>query len=164
MALSATGKVVGVSLNGSHEPGHLEEMQENADNCPNPRFRKILQLLVDVERGSDVFSKFSDVDRLFEVRILSVDSAVRGRGIAKALLEKSRSAKGKVCLHVVPSCRPLSLAYSLFFRSYIHFSFLCRSSRPFSPPTLCDVSPTSFVLSSILCFSFLPRAATLTGW
>ncbi|PNF13874.1 hypothetical protein B7P43_G11475 [Cryptotermes secundus] len=90
MALSATGKVVGVSLNGSHEPGHLDEMQENADNCPNPRFRKILQLLVAVERGSEVFSKFPDVDRLVEVRILSVDTAVRGRGIAKALLEKSR--------------------------------------------------------------------------
>lgn len=90
MALSATGKVVGVSLNGSHEPGHLDEMQQNADNCPHPRFRKILQLLAAVERGSDIFSKFPDVDRLVEVRILSVDSAMRGRGIAKALLEKSR--------------------------------------------------------------------------
>jgi predicted GNAT family acetyltransferase len=124
MALSATGKVVGVSLNGSHEPGHLEEMQENADNCPNPRFRKILQLLVAVERGSDVFSKFPDVDRLVEVRILSVDTAVRGRGIAKALLEKSRSAKGKVYLNLLPSCKPLSLAYSLFFPVLYSFLFL----------------------------------------
>lgn len=91
MAVSASGRVIGVVLNGSHEPGHLEEMERCADTCPNPRFRKILQLLAAVERGSDVFGKFPDVDRLVEVRIVSVDSALRGRGIAKVLLEKSTS-------------------------------------------------------------------------
>ncbi|KDR23746.1 dopamine N-acetyltransferase-like isoform X2 [Zootermopsis nevadensis] len=90
MAVTPSDKVVGVILNGSHEPGHLDEMQRNADNCPHARFRKILQLLVAVDRGSDVFSKFPDVDKLFEVRIVSVDSALRGQGIAKALIEKSR--------------------------------------------------------------------------
>jgi len=89
MAVSACGTVVGVVLNGSHEPGHLEEAERAADACLHPRFRKILQLLAAVDRGSDVFSKFPDVDKLVEVRILSVDSAMRGRGIAKVLLEKS---------------------------------------------------------------------------
>jgi GNAT superfamily N-acetyltransferase len=89
MAVSACGTIVGVVLNGSHEPGHLEEMERKADACPHPRFRKILQLLAAVERGSDVFGKFPDVDKLVEVRIVSVDSAMRGRGIAKALIEKS---------------------------------------------------------------------------
>jgi hypothetical protein len=96
MAVNATGKVVGVILNGSHEPGHLDEMQGNADNCPHPRFRKILQLLATVERESDVFGKFPDVDRQFEVRIISVDTVLRGRGIAKALVEKSRLAMNKM--------------------------------------------------------------------
>ena len=91
MAVSACGTVVGVVLNGSHEPGHLEEAERTADACLHPRFRKILQLLAAVDRGSDVFSKFPDVDKLVEVRILSVDSAMRGRGIAKVLLEKSAS-------------------------------------------------------------------------
>jgi GNAT superfamily N-acetyltransferase len=91
MAVSASGKVIGVALNGSQEPGHLEEMEAYADSCPHPRFRKILQLLAAVDRASDVFGKFPDVDKLVEVRILSVDSAVRGRGIAKVLLEKSTS-------------------------------------------------------------------------
>jgi hypothetical protein len=99
-------------------------------------------------------ASFPDVDRLVEVRILSVDTAVRGRGIAKALLEKSRSAKGKVYLDVVPSCRPLSLAYSSSL-PYIPFSFLCRSSMPLFPLSLCYVSQTSFFPSSILSFSFL---------
>jgi GNAT superfamily N-acetyltransferase len=96
MAVSATGSVVGVVLNGTHEPGHLEEMERDADACPHPRFRKILQLLAAVERRSDVFGKFPDVDKLVEVRILSVDSAMRGRGIAKALLEKSTSVLSEV--------------------------------------------------------------------
>jgi len=91
MAVSACGAVVGVVVNGSHEPGHLEEMERLADACPHPPFRKILQLLAAVDRASDVFGKFPDFDKLIEVRILSVDSAMRGRGIAKALLEKSMS-------------------------------------------------------------------------
>jgi len=91
MAVSSCGTVVGVVLNGSQEPGHLEEMERCADSCPHPRFRKILQLLAAVDRGSDVFGKFPDVDKLVEVRIVSVDTAMRGRGIAKALLEKSAS-------------------------------------------------------------------------
>ena len=90
MAVTGTGKVVGVSLNGSHEPGHLDEMQNNADTCPHSKFRKILQLLVEVERRADVFRKYPDIDKLVEVRILSVDTVMRGRGIAKALLEKTR--------------------------------------------------------------------------
>jgi len=91
MAVSACGTVVGVVLNGLHEPGHLEEMERLADECPHPRFGKILQLLAAVDRGADVFGKFPDVDKLVEVRIVSVDSAMRGRGVAKALLEKSTS-------------------------------------------------------------------------
>ena len=91
MAVSSCGKVVGVVLNGSQEPGHQEEMEKYADTCPHQRFRKILQLLAAVDRGSDVFGKFPDVDKLVDVRILSVDSEMRGRGIAKALLQKSMS-------------------------------------------------------------------------
>lgn len=91
MAVSPCGKIIGVILNGSQEPGHLQEMESFADACPHPRFRKILQLLAAVDRASDVFGKFPDVDKLVEVRIVSVDSEMRGRGIAKALLEKSTS-------------------------------------------------------------------------
>ncbi|KAJ9596159.1 hypothetical protein L9F63_027218 [Diploptera punctata] len=90
MAVTNTGRVVGVSLNGQHEPGHVDEMQSSADNCPNLRFRKILQLLVEVEKKSDIFTKYPDVDKQIEVRILSVDTVMRGRGIAKALLDKTR--------------------------------------------------------------------------
>jgi predicted GNAT family acetyltransferase len=127
MAVSSTGRVVGVALNGCHGPGHLDEMQRNADDCPNPRFRKILQLLAAVERGSDVFSKFPDVDRLVEVRILSVDTALRGRGIAKALLEESRSVKDKVHLEAVPPCKlsPPAPLSSLIFLPRLSAFYLC---------------------------------------
>jgi predicted GNAT family acetyltransferase len=142
--------VVGVALNGSHEPGHLDEMQKNADSCPNPRFRKILQLLTAVERGSDVFSKFPDVDRLVEVRILSVDTALRGRGIAKALLEESRSVKDKVHLVAAPSCKPPPLPFrDSSFSSYIPLSPFCLSSL-----RLCSV--TSSFLRSYVFLSFRP--------
>jgi GNAT superfamily N-acetyltransferase len=91
MAVSADGRIVGVILNGHHDPGHQEEIERNADTCTHPRFRNILELLAAVDRASDVFGKFPDIDKLVEVRILSVDTTMRGRGIAKALLEKSVS-------------------------------------------------------------------------
>lgn len=151
MAVSRTGKVIGVSLNGSHEPGHLDEMQSNADNCPNLRFRKILQLLVAVERGSDVFTKFPDVDKLVEVRIISVDSALRGRGIAKALLEKSRElAKQKGYPLFRVDCTSnfsaravarlgLECVYELRYEDY------CKNGQPVFQPALPHTEVKSYV-------------------
>lgn len=157
MAVSTTGKVIGVVMNGSHEAGHLDEMQRSADSCSNPRFRKILQLLLTVERRSEVFSKFPDTDRQFEVRILSVDSAMRGRGVAKALLQKSRFVTSKVylncCFHSFPvfSCLPLS--------PLLLCSFLCLYFPLFLPvlPCLLSLIFASFLsyFLSLALFSFV---------
>jgi len=89
--VAPNGEVIGACLNGCHEPGHAELMEAEAGRCPNPKFRKILQLLATLERRSDVFGKFPDVTRLLEIRIVAVDGAWRGKGIATALLERTES-------------------------------------------------------------------------
>ncbi|XP_063217850.1 arylalkylamine N-acetyltransferase 1-like, partial [Bacillus rossius redtenbacheri] len=87
---ASTGQLVGVCLNGLDEPGHLPEMEAKVAGCKNTKFRKILGLLASVEQGADIFTRFPDVRKVLEVRIMSVDASWRGRGIAKALLDRSR--------------------------------------------------------------------------
>nr|CAD7463447.1 unnamed protein product [Timema tahoe] len=89
-AFSSSGKLVGVSLNGSNEPGHIPEMEVKVVNCTNPKFQKILNLLTCVEKEADVFTRFPDVHKILEVRILAVDEAWGGRGIGTKLLDMSR--------------------------------------------------------------------------
>jgi N-acetylglutamate synthase-like GNAT family acetyltransferase len=65
-------------------------MEAEAESCPNPKFRKILQLLAFVERRADVFGKFPEVHKLLEIRTVAVDGFWRGRAVATALLERTR--------------------------------------------------------------------------
>nr|CAD7573690.1 unnamed protein product [Timema californicum] len=89
-AFSSSGKLVAVCLNGSNEPGHIPEMEAKVVNCTNPKFQKILNLLTRVEKEVDVFTRFPDVHKALEVRILAVEKAWGGRGIGTKLLDMSR--------------------------------------------------------------------------
>ncbi|XP_021942254.1 dopamine N-acetyltransferase-like isoform X2 [Zootermopsis nevadensis] len=84
------GEVVGACLNGCHEPGHVGQMEAEAESCPNPKLKKILRFLATLERRADVFGKFPEVDKLLEIRTIAVDGAWRGRGVATALMERTR--------------------------------------------------------------------------
>lgn len=90
MAVNSSGEVIGVCLNGVDVRGKSNDEDSKNFECRNPRFGKILGLLQNVNKQSDVFGQFPEVDRMLEVRILSVDDAYRGQGIAKALIEKTR--------------------------------------------------------------------------
>ncbi|XP_033207599.1 dopamine N-acetyltransferase-like isoform X2 [Belonocnema kinseyi] len=87
MAVTANGSVIGVILNGSMGPISKEEPHYIV-NCANPKFKKILKLLYCVEKNSNIPEKFPD-QKVLEIRIISVDSKWRGKGIAKALFEKT---------------------------------------------------------------------------
>lgn len=87
MAVTSSGTVIGVSLN--------EKMERNDEpckdiECPNPKFRKILNLLCTIDSEGKVFEKFPNIDKILNVTILSVDETWRGRGIAKQLMNKTR--------------------------------------------------------------------------
>ncbi|CAB3381515.1 Hypothetical predicted protein [Cloeon dipterum] len=85
MAVSPDGAVLGCVLNAVSQHEDIEELQRLADECPNPKFKLILGLLAHIEKEADVHHRF-DVERVFEIPMLSVDSNCRGRGIATALL------------------------------------------------------------------------------
>lgn len=86
MAVDSNGDIVGITVNGVI---NRDEPEEEFD-CPNEKFSKILNLLETVDKQADVFGQFPDIDNLLLVKILSVDSSWRGRGIAKALVDRTR--------------------------------------------------------------------------
>jgi len=83
--------VVGACINGSHKPGDVQQMEADADVCPSPKFRKILQFLAFVDRRADVFGKFPEINKLLEIHMVAVVDSWRGKGIATALMDGTRS-------------------------------------------------------------------------
>lgn len=69
------------------DPPSDEEPQFIA-TCRNPKFKKILKLLHYVDRNVNRDDKFRGLD-ILEIKIISVDSNWRGKGVGKALLEKT---------------------------------------------------------------------------
>lgn len=72
---------------GKMGPPPIEE-PEYIRSCKNAKFKKILKLLHYIDKNVNVAERFRDLNVL-EIRILSVDTNWRGKGIGKALIEKS---------------------------------------------------------------------------
>jgi len=64
------------------------EEAEYIDSCKNAKFKKILKLLHYIDKNVNTDERFGDLNVL-ELRIISVNTNWRGKGIGKALIEKS---------------------------------------------------------------------------
>ncbi|XP_076639345.1 arylalkylamine N-acetyltransferase 1 isoform X1 [Colletes latitarsis] len=87
MAVSNSGAIVGVVLNGKMDPPSDEE-PEYVTACENPKFKKILRLLRYVDKNVNSDGQYRGLS-ILEIRIISVDLSWRGKGIGKALIEKT---------------------------------------------------------------------------
>ncbi|KAI4495724.1 hypothetical protein M0802_008347 [Mischocyttarus mexicanus] len=67
---------------------YQEEEPEYIKNCENYKFKKILRFLHHVDKKVNADGKFRD-QNILEIRIISVDTNWRGKGIAKTLIEKA---------------------------------------------------------------------------
>lgn len=81
-------QIAGVALNGIARPGDVEKALEEMETVDSVEYHRIFGLLHNVNKELDLFSKFG-IDKIFELRILSVDSKYRGRGLAKELFLRS---------------------------------------------------------------------------
>lgn len=88
MAVTNDNKIAGVVLNGIIHPGDLEEATEKLGENEDEQFKKIFNLLYSESLKLDLFNRF-DVDKIFEMRILSVDDEFRGQGLAQKLIKYS---------------------------------------------------------------------------
>lgn len=89
MAVSPNGNLLGVCINGILRRDDKDD-DEGKTGCSNPRFLKILNLLTTVNKESNVFKQFPEVDTILDIRVASVDDACRGHGIAKALFDRAK--------------------------------------------------------------------------
>lgn len=65
-----------------------ENEPEYITTCENPKFKKILKLLHSVDKNVNRNGNFRGLN-ILEIRIISVDTNWRGKGVGKALVEKS---------------------------------------------------------------------------
>lgn len=82
------GEIAGVVLNGVLLPGDTEEALDKLHLSTDENYKKIFQLLHTHNLQVNLFERFK-VDRIFDVRILSVDARFRGQGIAKELVHRA---------------------------------------------------------------------------
>lgn len=82
------GEIAGVVLNGVLLPGDTEDALDKLRLSTDENYKKIFQLLYTHSLKADLFERFN-VDRIFDVRILSVDSRFRGQGIAQELMRRT---------------------------------------------------------------------------
>lgn len=86
--MSRIFQIAGVALNGVSKKENVEKEDEEIRSIDNVQYQRIFGLLHDVNKELDLFSKYG-VDKIFELRILSVDTKYRGRGLAKQLFVRS---------------------------------------------------------------------------
>ncbi|KAK4886710.1 hypothetical protein RN001_002981 [Aquatica leii] len=88
MAITSSNYVIGVCLNANVSKNEICE--EEKAICP--KFAMVKKFLdYSGNEGTKAISKqFPNVDKIMLVKIVSTDSAWRGKGIAKELLDKSR--------------------------------------------------------------------------
>lgn len=82
-----TDEIAGVALNGVLRPGDLEKGQEKLDCSNDEGFKQIFSMLYNVSHSLDLFTAY-ETDKIFETRILSVDSRYRGIGLGNELIKR----------------------------------------------------------------------------
>ncbi|XP_050053423.1 arylalkylamine N-acetyltransferase 1-like isoform X2 [Aphis gossypii] len=131
-AVSPNGDLIGVVLNNLTYRVDREKNNENEeDTKDNTKFNIITEFLDKVEREADVFQKFPNVDRVMDIKIISVDESFRGQGVCKALIDKTiEIALENECPMVYVECSSYFSAkaaerlgfeciYTLYFRDYL---------------------------------------------
>lgn len=90
-AVNGRGEIVGVNINGLvHKPKETDEPPAKlADGCEHPKFKKIMALMDYVDEHFNIFDLYPDVDRMLDIKIMSVDSRYRGLGIAGKLTDRT---------------------------------------------------------------------------
>lgn len=81
-------KVVGVALNEVYERNKPVQLTKNSPK--SKQFEYVVNILDYVKRQSNLFEKFPNCNKILLLKMLSVDTSYRGKGLAKILIDKSR--------------------------------------------------------------------------
>ncbi|NP_001073122.1 arylalkylamine N-acetyltransferase [Bombyx mori] len=88
-AVDENGDYVGVIINGIVRREEVDYTDKSED-CPNPKFRRILKVLGHLDREARIWDKLPETcDSVLEIRIASTHSSWRGRGLMRVLCEEA---------------------------------------------------------------------------
>lgn len=91
MAVSAdTGEMMGATFNSTLCRGDEIKQNSGQKNDKSSPFNDIMVLLDKVEQDTDVFGQYPNIDRIMELKVITVNEAYRGQGVCKALVNKSK--------------------------------------------------------------------------
>ncbi|KAB0799470.1 hypothetical protein PPYR_07350 [Photinus pyralis] len=92
MAVTNTNHVIGVCLNGTITSTISNEAETEEDDCENVKFSKVRSFLnyCGKEGTKAIAQRYPDVEKIMFVKIISTDTAWRGKGIAKELMDRTR--------------------------------------------------------------------------
>ncbi|XP_012228663.1 arylalkylamine N-acetyltransferase 1-like isoform X2 [Linepithema humile] len=150
MAVSTSGAIIGVLLNGKMDPPSCEE-SEYIRSCKNAKFKKILRLLHYIDKNVNADGQFRD-SNVLEIRIISVDTNWRGKGVAKILIEKTiEIAKEQGFHYVRADCTSLfsgklcarfgfDAIYKLSYTDYVD-----ENGKPIFSPALPHTAAITYV-------------------
>ncbi|KPI92474.1 hypothetical protein RR46_13695 [Papilio xuthus] len=88
-AVDDNGDFVGIVINGTVRREEVD-YTDKSDECPHPKFKRILKLLCHLDREARIWDKLpQECHTVMEVRIASTHSEWRGRGLMRVLCEES---------------------------------------------------------------------------
>jgi len=132
-AISSNGELMGVVLNSITYKSDNEDNNESEEGPEdNTKFKIITTFLDKVEREANVFKKYPNVDRIMDIKIISVDKSFRGLGVCKALFDKTiEVSKEKECPIIYVECSShfsakaaerlgFTCIYTLYFQDYVN--------------------------------------------
>lgn len=90
MAVSDNGELMGVILNDIICRNDIEKTNLGDRYDGASKYNEIMVLLNKIEQEVDVFGKYTNVDRIMRMVIISVDETYRGQGVCKALVNKTK--------------------------------------------------------------------------
>jgi len=91
MAISAeTGEMMGASLNTTLCRDNEIKKFGDENNDKSSKYNDIMVFLDKAERDVDVFGQYPNINRIMELKIITVNEAHRGQGVCKALINKSK--------------------------------------------------------------------------
>jgi hypothetical protein len=73
MAITDAGEIAGVCLNGNYYPNDIQEAKRKLKQSSDEKFKSIFTFLYGENEKNDLFQEYK-VDKMFEIRILSVDT------------------------------------------------------------------------------------------
>ncbi|GBP33906.1 Dopamine N-acetyltransferase [Eumeta japonica] len=89
-AVDDDDQFVGIIINGLVRREDAMEDSPKVEECPNPKFRKILRVLAYLDKEARIWEKLpKECKRVLEIRIASTHSDWRGRGLMKVLCEET---------------------------------------------------------------------------